>query len=207
MEPEKDLFEELEEKRESLNWFNRMIQSIHLWWEHEGSYLFIEFVRSIKSILYWLPIISKDRNWDYIHILKILKHKLLAQSKHIKESDRHITSVRDSEKIMICVRLIDKIIDDFYRMEYNLYHKSKYWFEKCSDNPTYSTFKHKELEENFDDYFNKYPLIYKKVMLKNNIRKNPNKSIIAMNIADINHDRAKRLLFKILENQIERWWV
>jgi hypothetical protein len=32
------------------------------------------------------------------------------------------------------------------------------------------------------------------------------KQRIAMNIGHINHDRARKLLFKIMEENIERWW-
>ena len=32
------------------------------------------------------------------------------------------------------------------------------------------------------------------------------KQIIAMNISRINHDRARKLLFKIMEDHIESWW-
>jgi len=32
------------------------------------------------------------------------------------------------------------------------------------------------------------------------------KQVIAMNIAHINHDRARKLLFKLMEENIERWW-
>jgi hypothetical protein len=32
------------------------------------------------------------------------------------------------------------------------------------------------------------------------------KQIIAMNIGYINHDRARKLLFKIMESEIEKWW-
>jgi hypothetical protein len=32
------------------------------------------------------------------------------------------------------------------------------------------------------------------------------KQVIAMNIGHINHDRAKKLLFKLMEENIERWW-
>ena len=36
--------------------------------------------------------------------------------------------------------------------------------------------------------------------------KTDNKRGVAMNIGYINHNRAKKLLFNILENNIERWW-
>jgi hypothetical protein len=32
------------------------------------------------------------------------------------------------------------------------------------------------------------------------------KHVIAMNIAHLNHDRARKLLFKIMEENIEGWW-
>jgi hypothetical protein len=32
------------------------------------------------------------------------------------------------------------------------------------------------------------------------------KELIAMEIAHENHERARKLLFKILERNIERWW-
>jgi hypothetical protein len=32
------------------------------------------------------------------------------------------------------------------------------------------------------------------------------KQVIAMNIGHINHDRARKLLFKIMEENIEGWW-
>jgi hypothetical protein len=32
------------------------------------------------------------------------------------------------------------------------------------------------------------------------------KRILAMNVAHLNHERARKLLFKIMEENIERWW-
>ena len=73
--------------------------------------------------------------------------------------------------------------------------------------PGHKELRIEELSENFDEYFKKYPLIHKKVI---NMKKTPfrkdDKCGIAINIAHINHGRAKKLLFKILEKNIERWW-
>jgi hypothetical protein len=66
------------------------------------------------------------------------------------------------------------------------------------------------LEENFDDYFKKYPLIYKRVLNGegpiNREGREDDKQLIAMSIGYINHDRVKKLLFKIMEENIEGWW-
>jgi len=212
MEPEKDIFEQWREERESRSWLQRKIDHIRLWWEHDGRYLIKEFIRGVKSIRYWFPIIWKDRNWDSSYIFTILSHKLKAQSKYIGSRDIHVSAKRDAEVMMACVRLIEKVQDEWYCMEYMDYHKTKNWFEPCEDKEGYSTWESKELEENFDEYFAKYPLIYKRVINSEGVFKlnadddSLNKLRIAMNIAHINHDRARKLLFKIMEQNIEGWW-
>ena len=164
------------------------------------------FKLSIKSIWYWFPIIWKDRNWDHRYIYTILQHKLKAQSKYIGERDIHTTAKRDAEIMMTCVKLIDKVADEFYAMEYLDYEKTKHWFEPCKDKEGYSTWESEQLSENFDDYFKKYPLIYKRVMNGEGPYSLESKQHIAMNISDINQQRAHDLLFKIIRDNIRGWW-
>lgn len=210
MEPEKDIFEQWREERESRNLFRKIMDNISLWWENEARFYWINFKTGIKNIIYWFPIIWKDRNWDSHYIFEIMTHKLKAQSKYIGERDIHTRAKRDAEVMMTCVRLMKLVQDEFYSSEYMDYHKTKNWFEPCKDKEGYSTWESKELEENFDDYFAKYPLIYKRVINGEGVfnlegREN-DKQVIAMNIAHINHNRARKLLFKIMEQNIEGWW-
>jgi hypothetical protein len=210
MEPEKDIFEQWKDERLSQNWFKRSIENISIWWSNNCRFLLQNIKTGIKNIWYWLPIIWKDRNWDSHYIFEIMIHKLKSQSKYIGERDIHTRAKRDAEVMMTCVRLIEKVQDEWYNMEYMDYHKTKHWFEPISDNPGCSTWKSKELEENFDDYFAKYPLIYKRVINGEGVIKRDSregdKQLIAMNIAYLNHNRARKLLFKIMEQNIERWW-
>jgi len=64
VEPEKDIFEQWREERESRSWLRKKLDSISLWWEHNGKYLHLNFKRGIENLWYWLPVIWKDRNWD-----------------------------------------------------------------------------------------------------------------------------------------------
>jgi len=183
---------------------------IQLWWKFEGQYFFRDFKIGIKNIIYWFPIIWKDRNWDHRYIFDIFAHKLKVQAEYIGKYGLHLNNWKDERDMMTCVRLIEKIKDEWYSMEYMDYHKTEHWFEPCEDKPGYSTWESRELEENFDDYFSKYPLIYKRVMngegVFNREGREDDKQIIAMNIAKINHERARKLLFKIMEQKIEGWW-
>lgn len=210
MEPEKDILEQWKLEREELSWYNRTLDSIKTKWNYEWKYIPKEIARGFKSIWYWLPIIWKDRNWDHSYIYKVLQHKLKAQSKYIGDRGFHMNAERDAELMMTCVRLIDKVNEDWYAMEHIDYQKTKSWFEPAGEG--YSTWKSKILVADFDRYFAEYPLIYKRV-INGEGRFNLDgrddlelKSAIAMNIAHINQDRAHKLLFKILEQNINKWW-
>jgi hypothetical protein len=210
MEPEKDIFEQWSEERSKKSWIVRKIEWISIWWYHEGKYLHRNFKIGIKNLIYWFPIIWKDRNWDSHYTFEIMMHKIKAQSKYIGERDIHTRAKRDAEVMMTCVRLMKLIQDELYSSEYSDYHKTKHWFEPCEDMGGCSTWESKELNENFDDYFKKYPLIYKRVLAGEGpfqpLESGDSKVRVAMNIAYINHDRARKLLFKIMEQDIEKWW-
>jgi len=210
MEPEKDMFDQWRDERESRSWLRRKIDYISFWWRHDGKYFHLEFKRGIKNLIYWFPIVWRDRNWDSHYIFEILKHKLKAQSKYIGGRDIHAQSKRDAEVMMTCVRLMEKVQDEFYSSEYSDYHKTKHWFEPA-DKEGYSTWESRILSEDFDSYIKKYPLIEKRVMngegpFQPISFKQEDKQRIAMNIGHINHNRARKLLFKIMEQNIEKWW-
>ena len=212
MEPEKDIFEQWKEERENHSWLKKRFDSISLWWRHDGKYMHREFIRGIKKLWYWFPIIWKDRDWDDHYIFEVLKHKLKSQAKYIGRRDVHTRAQQDARRMRICVSLIEKIQDETYAMEYMDYEKTKNWFEPCKDKEGFSTWESKTLESNLQDYFNKYPLIYKRVMNGegpfsfDGKGTEDIKSKIAMNIAHINQQRAHKLLFKIMEENILGWW-
>lgn len=210
MEPELDIFDQWAEKRAKKPWLVRKLRFIPIWWNNDGKYLHKTIMRGIKSIWYWFPVIWKDRHWDSHYIFEIMKHKIKAQSKYIGERDIHTRAKRDAEVMMTCVRLMEKIQDEFYSSEYSDYHNTKHWFEDVPGKEGLSSWESRLLEENFDEYFKKYPLIYKRVLAGEGVfgreGREDDKQIIAMNIGHINHDRARKLLFKLMEDNIEGWW-
>ena len=202
-----DFFEDLK-NRPRPNFFRR----IYLWWEHDGKYYHKYFKQGIKNIIYWFPIIWKDRDWDSHYIFEILQHKLKAQAKYIGDRDFHTRAQLDAKRMRLCVKLIKKVQEEDYTMEYMDYHKDRVWFTDCEDRPGSSLYNSEEVWEKYDEYFKKYPLVYKRVMKGEGVftldgrDESDMKRIIAMNIAHLNHDRARKLLFKIMEENIEGWW-
>ena len=200
-----DFFEDMKNKPRP-NIFRRA----YLWWIFDGKYYHKYFKQGVKNIWYWFPIIWKDRHWDSHYIFEILKHKLKAQAKYIGDNDRHTRAQQDARRMRLCIKLMQKIQDDNYAMEYMDYHKNRIWFTDCEDRPDSSFMNSEQVWEKFDDYFKKYPLIYKRVMngegaFKREGRED-DKQIIAMNISHINQQRAHDLLFEILRSNILKWW-
>ncbi len=210
MEPVKDIFEQMKDERESRPWIVRKWEGLSSWWRFEGRYIPGNIRTGISNLIYWFPVIWKDRNWDDSYIFEVMIHKLKAQSKCIGNRDIHTAAKRDAEIMMTCVRLMEKIREEHYALEYSDYHKSKFWFEPLQEKEGYSTMESRLIEENFDDYFKKYPLIHKRVLNGEGVfpreDREEDKQIIAMNIGQINHERARKLLFKIMEENIEGWW-
>jgi hypothetical protein len=190
-----------------------LFKSPRLWWKFEGRYYHKDIYNGVKNLIKWFPIIWRDRDWDQSYIYTILQKKLELHAEGIAKRDILVSSQRDAEMMRTSARLIEKIKNDYYDSEYTDYSEDKYWFETIPDRPGLSTMEHELISENFDDYFKKYPLIYKRVLngegmfpIKEISEVGEYKKTIAKNIAHINQDRARKLLFNILESQIEGWW-
>ena len=214
MEPEKDIFEQYSEEQEKKMWIVKKLQSISIWWNHDGRYYHKYLKYGVKNLIHWFPIIWKDRNWDSHYIFEIMKHKLSTQADYIGGRDIHTRAQLDAKRMRLCVKLMKLVQDEFYSSEYLDYHKTKCWFEVVPGKEGYHSWESKLLEDNFDSYFKKYPLIYKRVLNGEGIFSlgdhdnvsTTKRQRIAMNIGYINHDRARKLLFKIMESEIEKWW-
>lgn len=191
-----------------------MIDRIRLWWKFDGRYMHKEFARGIKNLWRWFPTIWKDRDWDNSYIYEIIRVKLETQAKYIAGRGLHVSANRDAEKMRLVAKLIRLQKDDFYSMEYTNYHDTKYDFVPTDETEKWFTMEETLISENFDEYFKKYPRQYKRVLsgeaesVKHCIdpitEEHPAK--IAMCIAIENHIRCRKLIFKIMESEIERWW-
>jgi len=217
IEPEMDIFDQWAEERESKPWIIRKLEFIPMWWSNDGKYLHKTVWTGLKNLWYWFPVIWKDRHWDDHYIFEVMIHKLKAQSKYIGDRDWHTTAKRDAEIMMTCVRLMKLVREEHYSSEYMDYHKTKHWFEDVPGKEGYSSWESRQLSENFDDFFKKYPSVYRKVLADKKLQifgieprdgetEADAKQRIAMNIGHYNHNRARKLLFKLMEENIERWW-
>jgi hypothetical protein len=68
-------------------------------------------VHSIQQLFYWLPIIWKDRDWDYHYIFVILRHKLQALELNEEDVERR--------NVQLAIYTLNRLIDDnYYELAY-----------------------------------------------------------------------------------------
>ena len=197
-----------------------MIEKIkELYWSKIG-YKVRGFFTSVGNLIKWFPVIWKDRDWDDHYIFEVFKFKLEKQAKYIKEKGFHTNSDLDAKRMMLCVKLMEKVQEEFYVMEYMDYEDKDFLFvptgDDIEDDLSGYYMETRLNKENLNDFFKKYPLVYKKIVTdkKYHIFKIDNedltsyevKSRIALNIGRYNHERARKLLFKVLSENIESWW-
>jgi uncharacterized protein YbcV (DUF1398 family) len=77
-----------------------------------------EYIRKIKNLIRWAPIIWKDRDWDYYFIYEILKHKLTFTEKYIREKGIHMYNTEDADSILKSIDLIDKVQTEYHLDKY-----------------------------------------------------------------------------------------
>lgn len=185
----------------------KIIKRFKYWLRYDARYAHKHFITGVKNLWKWFPTIWKDRDWDDYYIWILLEKKLIKQARYISRYSIHLNAKRDVQRMMTCVRLIQRVQGEYYHMEYMDYHKSVYHWDDIEDDPDHKQLRIEELSENFDDYFKKYPLVYKQVIKMDRVvSRKDDKSYIAMNISRENHKRAKSLLFKMLNQHIESWW-
>lgn len=188
-----------------------MYNKIRLWWKYEGKYYHKDFIQGVKNIWKWFPTIWKDKDWDHEYIYEILRVKLEKQACYVWNKDRHIQSRRDAEKMFLCARLIQIQKEDLYALEYLDYIEEDHKWNPTDETKKWYTVDSTTIQDDLDEYFEKYSKTHNKI-LSGEISyfdtpiKEKSRKLIAMEIGHHNQERSRKLLFKMLEKNIEGWW-
>ena len=190
--------------------YNEWYWKLYRWFRWDAKHAHRDIAQGFRNLWKWLPIIWKDRDWDDHFIFEVLKFKIKNTAKYIKKNDRYIGCERDVQTMMTCVRLIEKIQNQFYDLEHTDYMDQKFSFEKIEDSDL-SKLNIETISENLSDYFSKHPNIHRRA-LKSSITREKwyynevSDQTLAMWMSHYNHNRARKILFSLMERNIEKWW-
>lgn len=156
--------------------------------------------RQVKKTLDFIPLIWKSYDFDYRYALELFKKQLERQAKFM-ESDKAMTlsAKTNAQKIRTAIRLMDKVYEEEYGMEYmaqidKLYGTTHYDFVEI-------------------DKLDKWGEPYYEIKLRNEgaVDEEHQKEIneVRKQMMLLSRDRQKRahkLLWDFIEHNIQRWW-
>ena len=187
------------------------MKRLAMWWRWEGKHIPRNIRCGIKNILRWIPTIYRDRDWDQSFIYEVLAKKLEHQSKYIGEREWHTRAKRDAEVMRLVIKLIRAEQEDTYSMEYMDYHESEFNFTPTDETEQWFNVDINTSSENYEEYFKKYSRQYKMLMAGKidtwgNDLEDMDDKTKALIISQHNQARCRKLLFKIIEQNISGWW-
>ncbi len=184
----------------------------------------------VGNIMKWFRLNIDDRDWDHAFIIDALRFKIRNTCDYIKKAQRHENWENDVRYMEIALSLMERIWPrefsevDSYESEYQKYHVSEVNWVDLDDEEEKNAIealgpKHgvgckrmevKEISENFKEYFAKNKRMHKQAI--QHIKKTKgytdpkSKLTQALVIGRLKHEKAKKLLFKVLSEKLETWW-
>ena len=91
----------------------------------------------IRNLVYWLPVIWRDRPWDYVYLLRIMRHKVAQMSESTKDwlsVDAEEIKVEMDQVVGILTDLIETTHEDkAYAQHEAIFGKSRWEFKERAD--------------------------------------------------------------------------
>ena len=161
-------------------------------WVKEIVWPFKRFYQGAKRLLEFTPIVWKSYDWDYQYSIDLFKFQLLRTAKYLEKYGHLENSKYNAQRIRTVCRLMDKVYNEEYQDEAydkltKLYGKAAFRFETISAGKDMYSLKMK-----YESYPN-----------AEEIRKT-NQEYIKK--AQEKHEKAHRLLWKLIEHNIRGWW-
>lgn len=154
-------------------------------------YSIISFLTGIKNFFIYAPVIYKDRDFDYTFFYQLMRVKLEKMSK-----------AGIDKRVDLCLSMIPFLLEE--DLEMNSYYRSRFSFVRNAEG-LFTLEKDME-EDNLEEFFAKHRAKERIVRKKLGDRGDLSNYRIAMYITIMIEQQAKRIFFRTIENNIDRWW-
>ena len=162
------------------------------------------FLTSCNNLIKWFPTIWNDRDWDGHFILKILQKKIEFQRKELVNANRHTRIESDNRDMTLALNLLERVKEEYYSLECMDYWDSEIVFDDVPENPKLKSIEVNTTTERYDDYLSKYPSSVRALTKEHG--EELDKQRLCLMVSNYNHNKANKLLFRILEERLAYWW-
>lgn len=159
------------------------------------AYFLKRFFQNIIRLCKWIPIIWNTYDFDYGSSIEVFKFQLSNIANFLESKKAYSTDAKlYAKKIRLAVKLMEKVYNDKYSLEYvkimeTLYGKSKFAFRPSG-------------LENYEEMYVEYDSSYSPEQLKE-IDKHESQIIKECNEKQ---RKAERILWKFINHNIRFWW-
>ena len=156
------------------------------------TYFFKRKYRQVERVIDFLPIIWNGFDFDYNYSIELFKKQLERQAKFFESDKSHSArSKQDASRIRTAIRLMDKVYNDEYELE---------WVDKLKEE-----YGSDILDFKFEDTGRGDGTSYLKYKYEDlNIRSKMKKELIKESREK--QKRAHKLLWDFIEHNIQYWW-
>ena len=162
------------------------------------------FLTSCHNLIKWFPIIWNDRDWDGHFILIILQKKIEFQRKELVNANRHTRIESDNRDMTLALNLLERVKEEYYNLECMDYWDNDMIFNDVPDNPELKSIDFEEKWEKYDEFLTKYPSSVRAVVKEHG--EQDDKKRLCLLVSHYNHNKANKLLFRILGERLAYWW-
>ena len=162
------------------------------------------FLTSCHNLIKWFPIIWNDRDWDDVFILKILQKKIEFQRKELVNANRHTRIELDNRDMTLALNLLERVKEEYYNLECIDYWDNDMLFDNIPNNSGHKLVDIVTKSERYDEFLSKYPSSVRAVIKKHGEQED--KQRLCLMVSYYNHEKANKLLFRILEERLTYWW-
>jgi hypothetical protein len=155
------------------------------------------FFKRIRKIIKYIPILWKNwHDWDYYTALDIFKFELNNIANHLESNKAFTISAKhNASRIRLAIKLLDRAYGDYYMDEYFDELESKYGTTTIDFVPIDETGELFKMIEIHDRELSEIEEENYKI----------DKEILVSKAYD-KEQKAKRLAWKIIHQNIEHWW-
>lgn len=149
----------------------------------------------IWNIFLWLPVIWKDRYWDYQFIYQILRRKLYLTEKKFRKAHFYVGQEKDADKMKMCINALDRLIEDKYDEHAFKKHDEKWGKAELNFEP-----------KDDSSEFSKCLITHKNVKTEEDDKKERKDFKRAIDHEEMLKQQDLDLLFSTMRKHIRSWW-
>lgn len=161
-------------------------------WLRETLYPFKRFYTGVKRLIEFTPIIWNSYDWDHTCATNLFQFQLLRMADYFDKHGHLENNRYNAQRIRTACKLMDRsyneyYIDAAYDSLMEKYGKDAFEFETVSDGNGKRTFQQK-----YESYSNALEIEQERVKL--------------FKIGIEKQEKSHKLLWKLIEHDIQRWW-